>query len=77
MLTCVYHPIDDFRVVEDDEADRLKASGVWFDSPTKAREYRLKVEDEIKQESKVEELEEEKPKVVQSKAKLKGKSNER
>lgn len=77
MLTCVYHPIDDFRVVEDDEADRLRASGVWFDSPTKAREYRLKVEDEIKQESKIEELEEETPKVVQSKAKLKGKSNER
>lgn len=77
MLTCVYHPIDDFRVVEDDEADRLKASGVWFDSPTKAKAYRLKVEDEIKQESKVEELEEETPKVVQSKAKLKGKSNER
>lgn len=67
MLTCVYHPIDAFRVVEEDEADRLKASGVWFDSPKKAQEYRLKVEDEIKQESTVE-----KPK-----AKLKGKANER
>lgn len=77
MLTCVYHPIDDYRVVEDDEADRLKASGVWFDSPKKAKEYRLKVEDEIKQESKVEELEVEKPKVAQSRTKLKGKSNER
>lgn len=77
MLTCVYHPIDDFRVVESDEADRLKASGVWFDSPAKAKAYRLKVEDEIKQESKIEELEEEKPKVTQSRSKLKGKSNER
>ncbi len=67
MLTCVYHPIDDFRVVEDDEAEILKASGVWFDSPTKAREYRIKVENDIKNESKVEE-----PKVKQ-----KGKSNER
>jgi hypothetical protein len=67
MLTCVYHPIDDMRVVEDDEADRLKASGFWFDSPLKAKEYRLKVEDDIKNESKVEE----------PKAKLKGKSNER
>ncbi len=61
MLTCVYHPIDDFRVVEADEADRLKASGVWFDSPAKAKAYRLKVEDEIKNES-------------EPKTKLKGKS---
>ena len=52
MLTCVYHPIDDFRVVEEDEADRLKASGVWFDSPLKAKQYREKVEQEIKNESK-------------------------
>ncbi len=50
MLTCVYHPIDDMRVVEEDEANRLKASGVWFDSPAKAREYRAKVEDDIKDE---------------------------
>ena len=50
MLTCVYHPIDDFRVVEEDEAQLLKASGVWFDSPVKAKEYRLKVESEIKDE---------------------------
>lgn len=77
MLTCVYHPIDDYRVVEEDEAERLMASGVWFDSPAKAKEYRLKVEDEIKNESEVEELAVEKPKVVQSKAKNKGKSNER
>ena len=52
MLTCVYHPIDLERVVENDEADRLLASGVWFDCPTKAKQYRLKVENEIKQESK-------------------------
>ena len=52
MLTCVYHPIDPMRVMEDDEADKLKASGVWFDCPTKAKLYRDKVEDEIKQESK-------------------------
>ncbi len=47
MLTCVYHPIDDFRVVEADEADVLLASGVWFDSPLKAREYRAKVEKDV------------------------------
>lgn len=67
MLTCVYHPIDDMRVVEQDEAEQLKASGVWFDSPKKAKEYRLKVEDEIKSESK-DEL---------PKTKLKGKADER
>ena len=53
MLTCVYHPIDERRVVEEDEATRLKASGVWFDSPAKAKAYRAKVEEEIKTESKV------------------------
>lgn len=67
MLTCVYHPIDAMRVVENDEAERLKASGVWFDSPTLAKEYRLKVEDDIKNE----------PRAAEPKAKLKGKSNER
>lgn len=53
MLTCVYHPIDEMRVVEDDEAELLLASGVWFDSPTKAKEYRNRVEDDIKNEAKV------------------------
>ncbi len=67
MLTCVYHPIDRFRVVEDDEADRLKASGVWFDSPAKATAYRNSVEQEIKDE-------ESKSAV---KTKRKGNSNER
>ncbi len=41
------------RVVEEDEADALLASGVWFDCPSKSAAYRNKVEDEIKQESKV------------------------
>lgn len=67
MLTCVYHPIDSMRVVEEDEANRLKASGVWFDCPAKAKRYREKVEDDIKNESK-----DEKPQT-----KLKRKSNER
>lgn len=49
MLTCVYHPIDKMRVVEEDEAERLLKTGVWFDSPTAALAYRTKVEDEIKQ----------------------------
>ena len=69
MLTCVYHPIDKMQVVEEDEAARLQASGVWFDSPAKAKQYRLKVEDEIKQESN--------PTARKAVDKLKGKSNER
>jgi len=53
MLTCVYHPIDDCRVVDEDEAELLIASGVWFDSPAKSKASRDKVEEEIKHESKV------------------------
>lgn len=50
MLTCVYHPIDSMRVVEEDEAQQLKDTGVWFDSPTLAKNYRAKVEQDIKKE---------------------------
>ena len=53
MLTCVYHPIDPMRVVEEDEAQTLIEKGFWFDCPTKAKKYRDKVEDDIKKESKV------------------------
>lgn len=67
MLTCVFHPIDAMRVVEEDEAERLRASGVWFDSPQEAQSYRSKVEDEIRNEELAEE----------PKPKKKGKSNER
>lgn len=64
MLTCVFHPIDPMQIVEDDVAETMMASGCWFDSPAKATEYRVKVEDEIKQESTAE-----KPKAKQSKGK--------
>lgn len=66
MLTCVHSPIDPMRVVEQDEAERLIDTGVWFDCPAKAKQYRQKVEDEIKREG--ENL---------PKAKLKGKRHER
>lgn len=66
MLTCVYHPLGPMRVLESDEAEKLKATGFWFDSPKKAQEYRKKVEQEIKDE----EAEELKP---QLKPKQKGK----
>lgn len=67
MLNCVYHPIDEMRVVDDAEKERLLASGVWFDHPMKAQEYREKLEREIKDE----------PKVSLPKAKLKGKNHEK
>jgi hypothetical protein len=53
MLTCVHHPIDAMRVVEEDEANSLKATGLWFDCPRKAKAYREKVEAEIKEEAQV------------------------
>lgn len=72
MLTCVYHPIDPMRVVEEDEAQILLEKGFWFDCPTKAKQYRDKVEDGIKKESKVA-----LKKAEQPKAKLKEKGDER
>jgi len=77
MLTCVFHPIDAMRVVEEDEAEKLMASGVWFDSPQKAQQYRDKVEDEIKQESEDEKTQIENDKPKKSRGKLKEQSNER
>lgn len=51
MLTCIYHPIDPCRFVEEDEAQKMQASGIWFDCPNKAKNYRASVEEEIKNES--------------------------
>ncbi len=52
MLHCVYHPVDPMRVVEDEERERLLASGFWFSSPDDARKAREKVEKDIKAEPK-------------------------
>jgi hypothetical protein len=52
MLACIYHPIDPMRVVEQEEAEKLMLTGVWFDSPDKAKAYRTKVENEISSEAK-------------------------
>lgn len=51
MLTCVHSPIDKMRVVEQDEALKLYATGVWFDCPNKAKQYREKVESELPDET--------------------------
>ena len=56
------------RVVEDDEAERLIKSGVWFDSPALAKEYKVDVVKDIKNE------EAEKKKPAKSKAKTKEQS---
>lgn len=72
MLTCVHHPIDPMRVVEREEAERLYATGVWFDSPAKAKLYKAKVEEEIANEA----LEAQNA-AKASKTKLRGKQNER
>lgn len=53
MLTCIYHPINGMRVVEEDQAEALLETGFWFDSPKDAKAYRDKVEEEIKQSRKV------------------------
>ena len=50
MLTCVYHPIDPCRVVEDEVADKLMATGVWFDCPKKAKKYKEMVQIEVENE---------------------------
>lgn len=71
MLTCVFHPIDSMRVVEEDEAEKLMASGVWFDSPKAAKEYRNNVEKEIQEEQSMAE------KDLLPKTKSRGKINER
>jgi hypothetical protein len=47
MLTCIFHPIDPFRVVEHDEALCLIQSDTWFDCPAKADAYRKKVEEDV------------------------------
>ena len=49
-LYCVYHPIDEMRVVNAEERESLKATGVWFDSPKEAEVYRDHVEENIQNE---------------------------
>lgn len=50
MLTCLYHPVNEFRVVPDEEVEDLLASGVWFKNPTDAQNMRLKYEQRLHDE---------------------------
>jgi len=49
-LTCLYHPVKDMIVTDDEEYfNKLVASGVWFEHPTKAKDMRDKYEKQIRQ----------------------------
>jgi len=50
MLCCVYHVNKEMRVVEQEEADKLVATGVWFNSPYEAKEVREKYERQIRRD---------------------------
>jgi len=52
MLHCVYHPVHEFRVVEDDEKEKLLATGFWFDHPNKAKSMRSEYERRIREDAK-------------------------
>lgn len=49
--SCLYHPTDGMRVIEasqENEYERLLATGFWFDHPTKAKEMRTNYEEQIR-----------------------------
>lgn len=54
MLTCLYHPTEKTRVLEDDSEKfkDLLASGFWFRHPNDAKALRAKYEREIQDEKK-------------------------
>lgn len=39
-LSCAYHPLGDTKVIEEEEYKKLLATGVWFDNPRTAWEYK-------------------------------------
>lgn len=48
MLSCVYHPTDNMRVVEEEERVNLLATGAWFDTPNEAKQMRAEYERRIR-----------------------------
>jgi hypothetical protein len=49
--SCLYHPTDGMRVIEDfneTEYKRLLETGFWFDHPLKAKEWRENYEGQIR-----------------------------
>lgn len=57
MLHCVYHPVDQMRVVDDAEKEKLLALGVWFETPQEAKAARVKAEEKIAKSKKPKEKE--------------------
>lgn len=52
-LSCLYHPTQEMIVTDDeDHYNKLIASGVWFDHPTKAKNMRNTYEEQIRQQPK-------------------------
>lgn len=49
MLSCVYHPTDNMRVVDEEERVKLVASGAWFDTPIEAKQLRAEYERRIRE----------------------------
>jgi hypothetical protein len=37
---CIYHPVNEMRVVDDTEYERLLETGVWFKHPNEAKQMR-------------------------------------
>lgn len=50
-LVCIFHPVDDMRVVTFAERDELVASGRWFNHPNDAKKVREYHEEQIRRES--------------------------
>lgn len=48
MLNCVYHPVHNMQVVDDETKDKLIASGEWFSHPSEAKKVREKYERQIR-----------------------------
>ncbi len=51
--SCLYHPTQGMRVLEEsehDEYERLLETGVWFNHPLKAKEWREDYEKQIRQQ---------------------------
>lgn len=42
MINCIYHPEFDMRVVDDDEYEKLLATGQWYKHPDEAKQMRGK-----------------------------------
>jgi len=47
MLNCIYHPVNEMKVVEDEEYEDLLTTGVWFKHPTEAKAMREKYEQRL------------------------------